>query len=199
MQRQKIEVVAVSAVAITLVLGYVIVDESSGSSDSLEDLLESQGLMYEGNSSYGVQESRSTEIAGVSVREATGISGNSEIQVQVFSDVSREFASNYMEDKRKELSSLYTDTAAPYEGVPGREVNCPERFVPELGENITVSEGTSYILYADDEKNIGVCSNSTVNYITKVSINYCSGSDLLVEARFFKPVEEKITESVICS
>lgn len=168
-----------------------------GSAESLDEVLGSEGYRFEAGSNYSVKSSQQSNVAGIPVREIEAESGESRATVRLFSGIDSGFASSYIQDKREELAAIYTDTPAPYEGVPGRKVDCPERFVPELEGNSTDKE--EFDLYSGSDRKIGVCSNATAEYRNRISILYCPDSGKLVSLKISQPVEEKeISSNIAC-
>lgn len=195
---RKAKVSAAAGILVILVAGYMY-SPGSSTADSLSVFLDSHGYEFESNTSYSVEDISRSTVAGIPVAEIESASGESRVSASVYSGVDSAFASSYMQDRREELASIYTDTPAPYEGVPGREVDCPDRFVPELGENSTSGGSAEFSLYSDAERKIGACSNSTAEYHTQISMLYCPSRDSLISLKISRPLEEgKISTDITC-
>lgn len=156
--------------------------------ESLATFLESGGYRLENAANYSTDEVNEKTVAGISVTELEARSGEKRVSASIYSDVEEDFASSYIRDRREELASIYTDTPAPYEGIPGREVDCPERFVPKFEGNSTERE--QFNLYSDSERKIGACSNATAEHRTRISILYCPDTRNLISLKISQPVEE---------
>lgn len=190
-------IVAVALVSITSA-AYLY---SAGGSDnsSLKAVLEDEGYALVSDQNFTVTDTSNRQVAGISVREVEASSGRSEVSLQIFSGVDRSFAENYMDDRRSEISAVYTDKPAPYEGIPKREIDCPDRFVPSLDENSTQEDRSSYVMYSDREGDIGACSNSTAYHRTRLELLYCSENQRFIDMKIDRPIEEnEITVDISC-
>lgn len=182
---------------ISSILGLGLYSLENTKKSSLTSTLNSFGYEIEGVENYSLQEIKKDKIAGVDVTEVSAKSSNNIIQALVFSDVKKEFTENYVQNRRNELAAVYTDIPAPYEGITAKEVNCPDKFTPDL--NISNSEKTEFNLYSDDKNNIGACSNSTAQFRTKITMLYCQESNNLIEIRISKPIREsEYSEKIFC-
>lgn len=165
---------------------------------NLSSLMESEGYNLQSNQNYSIDKVGKKKVAGISITEITAYSHDKRVETQIFSDVSQEFAENYISDRKRELISTYTDTPAPYEGIPEREVNCPERFIPDIDQNSSASK-YNYQIYADEKMNIGSCSNSTADFKVETSILYCKETEKLIETKNFVPLDEESFYKVDCN
>lgn len=184
--------------ALTTVLGtalYTTVDNAENR--TLFELMKSEGYSLQSDQNYTVESVSRETVAGVSITEVKANSQDRKTETQIFSDVDQEFAENYISGRKKELISTYTDTPAPYEGIPEKEVDCPERFIPDIEDNSS-SHKYNYQVYADEDMNTGVCSNSTADFKVQISIIYCQEPEKIVETKQFTPLDPESFYRVTC-
>lgn len=180
--------------AILVVAGLFIVFSysmlSSTENNSAEEYMDQQGFISEGLDNYSITSEESRKVSNVKIDELTLTEGEREIRIKILSDGGEAFAKNYLEDRRNEIISMYTNTPSPYDAVPEREVNCPEDLKPTIDEeNRSGINYTYYNLYADERKIIGVCSEDKIHYsVEKVAV-YCPEQDKVLEASIYQPQE----------
>lgn len=157
-------------------------------SGSLQERLVAMGVSAPAGNFTTVSTETDT-VAGITVRRLTASDGDRLVRAELLPDVGEEFARTYLQDRRSEVISLYTESQEPYAGLQLREVECPEEFRPQVerladaGTNVTV-----YTVYADADRNIGVCSADAVAYRATLVTGYCPAHDTVLDVELFRPV-----------
>jgi len=173
-----------------------------GSGSSLESYFESQGLSTASIDGFNIESTEEDTLAGVKVQRAHASNGEEELQTKIISSADSQLAKGYLGDRKREIKSIYSDTPAPYAGVPGREVNCPQQFQPNISrKQVDNTNYTYYELFADQELNFGVCSKENIKYKVSMVTAYCHDTSSILEIKHFWPVNmnnKSIVEQVRC-
>lgn len=126
------------------------------------------------------------EASGFSVTDINATQDSASVSVRLIGDMDEAMAGRYLEEKMLGVDSLFRTQPAHYPGIITREVQCPERFLPE---KIEQENGARYILYANSRKSYGVCTPDLVAYRSAAEFQYCPSSRTFLESRAFFSVE----------
>jgi arylsulfatase A-like enzyme len=156
-----------------------------GKDKKLEEILEDE-LISISNSKLKVEEDRKGSTAGKKARLIKASGKDSDIKVRILSNISTEFAQEYIKNERNSVISVYGGIA-PYTSKPGAE-KCGEEFHPGTREiNSSSMKGTVIDLYADESKAYGACSDNAF-YRSKIILGYCQSSRKLFKMNTYQPI-----------
>lgn len=151
----------------------------------LDETLEEEGIAIS-NSKIKLNQDRKETVTGKEARVIKASEKETEIKVRVLSNISSNFAQEFIENERNSILSVYGGIA-PYTSKPGAE-KCEEEFQPRTRElNSSSIEGTVIDLYADDSKSYGACSENAF-YSSKIIIGYCDSTKKLFKMNIYKPI-----------
>lgn len=183
---RKPALVSLSVLLLVAGLSLQLNDFSNNSSATNYKDIETSGL--EG---YEIERTGDEQVAGIDTQSFYAQNGSRKLEVEIYSDIEKDFAEKIIGDREKELVSIYTDKPAPYGGIPEREIDCNESF----GINRTRGEhNNTYSLYADSQYNLGACSREKAEYRVSIKIRYCPDEKTLFESRFFAPVDSEVIQ-----
>lgn len=139
---------------------------------------------------YSVVDVAEREVAGIDRTDLRARQGDRLMRVTVLTPMDGATAAAYMDDRHRSILSRYTDGVAPYSGIPDREIDCPDRFVPDVVRGPAIAgNATHYELYADGDHGVGACSAATARYRADVLLRYCPDQGTLVVVERFVPVD----------
>lgn len=189
-ERYDIDSIPVKKVGVLLSVVFLaafLLFSGSGAEQDLSSAIESEGLKASDISGYELKDYRQEKVAGIDTVDIVASKGSSRFELMLYSGVSPEFARNLVKDRRNEISAIYTDKPAPYEGIPERAIECKETYVV----NVTESQDglkSNYSLYAGNDYAMGACSEEEAAYRVEMFMEYCESSSVLYEAAVFVPV-----------
>lgn len=130
-------------------------------------------------------------LAGIPVTRVRGTVQGWPVRLELLSGIDPDFAQTYLADRRNRILSLYTETPAPYEGIPTEDLDCPSRFMPNItGTTVGRTNFTTYELFADADMNFGACSPTEARYRGYLLAGYCRAQETIVELQLFLPRSE---------
>lgn len=166
-------------------------------SSALAPYLRSHGLDAP-TSNYTIVSREDDTVSGIQWEEVQATNDGRELHLTVLSPAGAAFTERYLRDRRRQIMSAYMATPAPYAGIPTEDIDCPERFRPQI-DHITRG-GTNYTylaLYANQEMNIGACTDATARYAVQILQVYCPAAETILVAERYRPRGEQDTDTFI--
>lgn len=189
-----------SVLAICLIIFAIFIhaDFSEREQTTFEDYLSSNEIEMNSSEKFNIKDQEEDTVAGLSVRRVTAVKDEQVIELKLIQKASSDFAESYIQGRDQEILSMYSDKPAPYKAVPGREVDCRERLLPNITQKQFKEDNyTYYLLYSDKNRNIGECDDEKVFYNVSIVKVYCSDQETIMEMRQYQPTEHQNKSTLV--
>lgn len=153
-------------------------------------------LQVFGFSDFEITEKTESNIGGMHFTRFTANNGTVILKVEHAKDVDVAKATQYIDEKRFGIESLYQSTPSPYPDVLTRTIECPDKFKPVLNATEDNRDSSYYILYANDRFTYGVCSEDLIKYRAVFYLVYCEQKNEIYQVELFTAPEEFTDELV---
>ena len=153
-------------------------------------------LQMFGFSNFEITEKTESDIGGVHFTRFTANNGTVILKVEHAKDVDVAKATQYIDEKRFGIESLYQSTPSPYPDVLTRTIECPDKFKPVFNRTEDNQDSFYYILYANDRFTYGVCSEDLIEYRAVFYLVYCGKRNEVYQIELFTAPEE-FTEDLV--
>lgn len=182
--------IAVGGLAVAAVAVLAIQTGAGGGPETLEGYVAANAISLDIPGEYRIASTEERSVSGLQIREMTATEGDRSIVLEVLAGVDPGFAGRYIESERKDIESIYVSAPQPYAGVPTQDIDCPPGLYPNVSRWTAGGVNYTYIeLYANAQKEFGVCSRDAVAYEVDIVMGYCTEDRRLYRITGYRPVD----------
>ena len=148
-------------------------------------------LQMFGFSDFEITEKTENNIGSVHYTRFTANNRTVILKAEHAKDVDIAKATQYIDEKRFGIESLYQSTPSPYPDVITRTIECPDEFKPIFYRSEQDNQDSLYyILYANDRFTYGACSDDLIRYRAIFYLVYCKEKNEIYQIELFTAPEE---------